>query len=122
MDAQTAKYIVDQYFFLLPLIERGPIQMTLADFLTLSLNPDDPVATIVRDYPTKLYREYGWISDDQDSSHMMKIGPDQFNILVASKIKEKYESEIFFNNCPKCGKLCRTARAKQCRYCGHDWH
>ena len=96
--------------------------MTLANFLSVSLNQDDPVTTTFHPLPTKLYQEYGWISEDQDTSHMLKIGRDQFNILVASKIKERYESEIFFNNCPKCGKLCRTATAKQCRYCGHDWH
>src|SRR5688572_23102440 len=24
--------------------------------------------------------------------------------------------------CPFCGKALRTARAKQCRFCGKDWH
>ena len=26
------------------------------------------------------------------------------------------------NNCPKCGKLARTPKAKQCRYCFYNWH
>jgi GNAT superfamily N-acetyltransferase len=26
------------------------------------------------------------------------------------------------SSCPKCGKALRTPRAKQCRFCGADWH
>jgi hypothetical protein len=26
------------------------------------------------------------------------------------------------NRCPKCFKVTRTPRAKQCRWCYHDWH
>lgn len=30
--------------------------------------------------------------------------------------------KVFLNNCPKCDKLARTPYAKQCRYCGYNWH
>ena len=41
---------------------------------------------------------------------------------IAQYLMEHHSSEIYINNCPKCGKLARTPRAKQCRHCGHDWH
>lgn len=30
--------------------------------------------------------------------------------------------KVFFNNCPKCGKLAITPQAKQCRFCSYNWH
>ncbi|SEW45929.1 hypothetical protein SAMN05428988_6179 [Chitinophaga sp. YR573] len=122
MDPQTAKYIIDHYLGLLSFEERGPIQMTLAAYLGASLDLSNPINTQPNPIATKFYRKNGWLSDDQDSSDMLKMGQDQFYILIASKLKERYESEIFINNCPKCGKLCRTPLAKQCRYCVYDWH
>lgn len=41
---------------------------------------------------------------------------------IAELILKDYSNEVFLNNCRKCGKLARTPFAKQCRYCGHDWH
>jgi hypothetical protein len=122
MDPQTAKYIIDHYLDLLSFEEQGPIRMTLVRYMRASLDQRDPVISEPSPIATKLYRKNGWLSDDQDSSDMLKMGEDQFYILIASKLKERYESEIFVNNCSKCGKLCRTPRAKQCRYCGYDWH
>jgi hypothetical protein len=26
------------------------------------------------------------------------------------------------NCCPKCDALAKTPKARQCRYCFHDWH
>jgi hypothetical protein len=45
-----------------------------------------------------------------------------FDKDVAEYILKKYPQEIYFNNCPKCKGLARTPSAKQCRFCGHDWH
>src|SRR5260370_18890392 len=32
------------------------------------------------------------------------------------------ELQLDVPSCPKCGKPLRTHRAKQCRFCGADWH
>jgi uncharacterized C2H2 Zn-finger protein len=26
------------------------------------------------------------------------------------------------NRCPRCGEVAKTPKAKQCRFCKHDWH
>ena len=41
---------------------------------------------------------------------------------LAKLILDKFRDKVFFNNCPKCEQLARTPSAKQCRFCGHDWH
>ena len=44
------------------------------------------------------------------------------NKRIAEIILKDYSDEVFFNNCPKFGKLARTPKSKQCRFCGYDWH
>lgn len=43
-------------------------------------------------------------------------------IKLANLIIEDYEDKVFWNTCPNCSKLGRTPKAKQCRFCKHDWH
>ena len=30
--------------------------------------------------------------------------------------------ELIVNRCPRCGRVARTPRARQCQWCKHDWH
>jgi len=41
---------------------------------------------------------------------------------LAALIIDKHSKKVFFNYCMDCGRLARTPQAKQCRYCGLDWH
>lgn len=41
---------------------------------------------------------------------------------VAEIILKDYKEKVFMNNCPNCGKLARTPKSKQCRFCGENWH
>lgn len=40
---------------------------------------------------------------------------------ISELILKDYKDKIFLNNCPKCGELARTPKARQCRYCGNKW-
>jgi len=71
---------------------------------------------------TKLYYRTGWLSDDPEVLNLLTDGPDQFIINCAERILKVSGDKVFLNFCPYCGKLARTPAAKQCRYCGHDWH
>lgn len=42
--------------------------------------------------------------------------------IIAEIIFKDFGDHVLFNNCPKCKKLARTPKAKQCRYCGYNWH
>ena len=33
-----------------------------------------------------------------------------------------FPSAAFVNRCPACNRVVRTPEAKQCFWCGHDWH
>jgi len=46
----------------------------------------------------------------------------QKELELSKLLLDKYSDKIIWNNCPNCKKLARTPKAKQCRYCNHDWH
>jgi hypothetical protein len=41
---------------------------------------------------------------------------------AVERILELRRDEIRENRCDKCHRLARTPIAKQCLWCGHDWH
>jgi hypothetical protein len=49
-------------------------------------------------------------------------GPESFRRQVCQRLLTYFDSEIFVNRCPQCQRVVRTPRAKQCFWCGHDWH
>jgi rhomboid protease GluP len=66
--------------------------------------------------------EKGWLTDDPEILALLKDGIDSLTEKATGRIVKEHSKEIFFNFCPECGKLARTPKAKQCRFCGHDWH
>jgi hypothetical protein len=67
-------------------------------------------------------KEKGWISTDPNVLELVKDGRNIFLKNTATRIFNDNRDKIFLNNCPKCGKLARTPRAKQCPHCFHTWH
>ena len=66
--------------------------------------------------------ERGWMTEDPSILELLTGGIDQFNIRTAQRILHDHEKEVFLNRCEQCKKLARTPKAKQCRFCGNDWH
>ena len=62
------------------------------------------------------------LSDDSDILLLAHGGYDAFVLRTGQRILDENRDRILLNYCPKCHKLARTPRAKQCRFCGHDWH
>ena len=62
------------------------------------------------------------LSSEQKVLSLVKDGYQQFQLTTAARILRDSADKVFFNCCPACGKLARTPSARQCRYCGHDWH
>jgi hypothetical protein len=64
-------------------------------------------------------------SDETAQREALSLANDryhQFQLTTAARILRDSADKVFFNCCPLCGELARTPSAKQCRYCGHDWH
>lgn len=60
--------------------------------------------------------------DDLRNPYLSNIDKEMEREIVATKLLVKYRDEIVFNKCPKCNRIARTPKAKQCRFCHFDWH
>jgi len=64
----------------------------------------------------------GWISSNPEITKLLDNGYETFEQNIVRRIMAETPEKVFLNNCPKCDKLARTPYAKQCRYCGYNWH
>ncbi len=114
MDIEKAEYIINYFSNLLSREEQIAIKHTNSCII----RGDDFDNTQIRNF----YLKHGWITEDQKVLQLLLNGYDNFQIQIAKRILEQNPDKVFFNNCPECGKLARTPFAKQCRFCGHNWH
>lgn len=61
------------------------------------------------------------LSTDPEVLKLVREG-HAFTMRTAQRILDEHRDEIAFNYCPRCGALARTPKARQCRFCRHDWH
>lgn len=115
VDSQTAKYIINYFPNLLTDLERMAIRHSGSIYKLENLISDN--ANLI-----KIYREKGWLTSDQNVLNLLEGGYKQFELNTANRILSQNPNEVFFNNCPKCTQLSRTPYARQCRFCGHNWH
>jgi len=47
-------------------------------------------------------------------------GEDAFKVAVRDRVLRDHPEIVA--RCPQCHRVLRTPRAKQCRWCLHDWH
>ncbi|HXV81623.1 MAG TPA: hypothetical protein VEG60_17220 [Candidatus Binatia bacterium] len=63
--------------------------------------------------------QYGRTDDDYDANLLRRL-VDDYLLLKFKKISPPEEPATA--PCPYCGQPLRTSSAKQCRFCGRDWH
>jgi hypothetical protein len=62
------------------------------------------------------------LSSDREVLEMARDGYEAFAERTAKRILTEHSDEIYLNHCPRCGALAQTPKARQCRFCFHDWH
>lgn len=63
-----------------------------------------------------------FLTTDKDVLKLLENGFPIFIKNTATRIFNEYKNELELNLCQNCGKIARTPKAKQCRFCGNDWH
>jgi hypothetical protein len=66
-----------------------------------------------------LEASYGF--QDPEVNTLVALGKENAEEKIAQRIYDQH-SDAIMNFCPQCGQLARTPKAKQCRFCGFDWH
>lgn len=61
------------------------------------------------------------ISTDPEVLELLKDGETAFKKRTAERVLRDTYYQVFINKCKRCGKLTRTPKARQCRYCNHRW-
>lgn len=62
------------------------------------------------------------LSSEQAVLRLASDGYQAFIARTAERIFKDHRNQIELNYCPQCGRLALTPKARQCRFCKHDWH
>lgn len=114
-DLFRAAYIINYFSNLLTKTEKDALRHYQTSY-SVGFDIDDS-STIVK----KAY-EKGWLSSHPKVLDLLKDGYETFELNVANRVMNETPEKVFFNNCVKCGGLARTPFARQCRFCGNNWH
>lgn len=80
-------------------------------------------AELVSPRSARIMFERWGAKQNAELEQLMEGGEQAFQQRVLNRLLNAEQSgENSINRCPKCRKIVRTALAKQCLWCGHDWH
>lgn len=117
MDKDTIDYILQYSSHLMTLEEK----QAWKHYSTLFKQGKNDISEFSQ--PRKeMFLRQNWITENPDILYLLKDGIEAFRENTAKRILSDSGKEVVFNYCPKCGKLTRTPKSKQCRFCSHDWH
>ena len=117
MEDSTIKYIFDYYSHFMSLKEAAALKHYITSYKFHKSLAND------KSGEKEIYLlDKNWLTRDSETIGLLKDGFNNFQKRTAERILAEHSNEIFFNNCPQCGKLARTPFAQQCRFCSHDWH
>jgi hypothetical protein len=74
------------------------------------------------DLRKRWYLERKMITEDPEILKLLDDGYEQLRLRAAENVLKNHPGTVLFNRCEICGKPARTPLARQCRFCGHDWH
>lgn len=60
--------------------------------------------------------------DDAEVLRAFQKSPEEREAAAADRLMTECIDQIQINCCPKCSCVLRTPLARQCLWCGHDWH
>lgn len=62
------------------------------------------------------------IAGDPEAEAALAEGVEAFRRRVCRRVLADHGAAVLVNRCPSCGRVVRTPQARQCFWCGFDWH
>ena len=119
LNAEKAGYVIQYYAHLMTPQEwraYGHLRATAK----VTFGRTDVAAQLQARNSSHPAREF--LSNDPEALQLASDGFHSFMMRTAQRILDERCDEVAFNYCPRCGALARTPKARQCRFCCHDWH
>jgi len=64
-----------------------------------------------------------WERAEEKVRSALADGLSEFEQRIRDRVLEAFrERTLVINRCPRCRRVVRTPLARQCLWCGHDWH
>jgi len=120
MNQQTARYVVIYHQQFMNPKEWLAWGRLIASSKAASWQSDASLSEELRGAIVDSYSES--ISTDPEVLSLASGGWEAFLERTAARMLRDHGAEIYLNRCPQCGEVTVTPKAKQCRYCRHDWH
>jgi hypothetical protein len=119
VDADIKCYVFRYYPQLMNAQERAANLHLFGTVKATNGRSDAAAQTEARSGPRHLH---DLLSDEPQVLRLAADGYQAFVMRTAEGIIREHSDKIELNCCPQCGRVARTPRARQCRFCGNDWH
>src|SRR5262249_42833095 len=70
----------------------------------------------------RMLREDWGCAGDAQGNAALAAGEDAFRRRVCQRVLSSRAAQASINRCPRCHRVVRTPKARQCFWCGNDWH
>jgi len=80
----------------------------------------EKAAAVESDRMKRLVLEKWGGGNDANVIAALAQGEKAFRVAVRDRVLKEHPELI--NRCPRCKRVARTPRARQCRWCFQDWH
>jgi hypothetical protein len=113
-DSELTRYVWEHYRPLMTDFERRVGSTILGRAKAASVDSSPALA--------RMLSERWGAAGDPEVENALAEGAEAFRRRVCRRLLGEHGSEVFINRCPSCGRVVRTPGARQCFWCGHDWH
>jgi len=70
----------------------------------------------------RMMRKHMGSQRDPEIIKSLERGLDVFRREVRDRILSEHSDRIVINRCSRCQRIVATPKARQCLWCGYDWH
>lgn len=111
-DRELTRYVWNHYERLMTEFERRVGRSIIARWKMERAGTPESAAGLAR-----AFRAGG-----QEVEEALAEGAEAYRRRVRDRVLTEHGPEVFVNRCPGCGRVVRTPQARQCFWCGCDWH